>query len=288
MAALVRDFPGGSVHTVDLPYRLCSWAFDHPENVSLWVNKSQELVGWAVLQTPFWTLDLACRPEVEEHGLPQILAWGDFRARQILNTPQGHPSWSVKVFSTQADRIHTLETFGFVSQANIGEDSWTEVFMQHTGEIPEIHPPKGFVIRPLAGIDEVDAYVELHRSVFESRNMTREWRMRTLDRPEHHPDLDLVAVAPDGRLAAFFIGWMNQEPGGRVEGQIEPIGVHQDFRKMGLGGAILIEGLRRLKLHHAQDIYVITDNYRNAALDLYESAGFRVERDILIYRKNYE
>ena len=81
--------------------------------------------------------------------------------------------------------------------------------MQHAGGIPDIHPPEGFVIRPLGGIEEVDAYVDLHQSVFESRNMTREWRMRTLDRPEHDPDLDLVVVAPDGRLAAFFIGWLN-------------------------------------------------------------------------------
>ena len=52
-----------------------------PKISSLWVNERQELVGWAVLQTPFWTLDLACHPEVEEDLLPQILSWGDARAR---------------------------------------------------------------------------------------------------------------------------------------------------------------------------------------------------------------
>ncbi len=51
---------------------------------------------------------------------------------------------------------------------------------------------------------------------------------------------------------------------------------------------MLLEGLRRLCLHGASRIYVETDSYRNAALELYESVGFQTKRDILVYRKNYE
>jgi mycothiol synthase len=149
--------------------------------------------------------------------------------------------------------------------------------------------PAGFTIRPLMGrvASQVQAYVELHRAVFESRNMTVEWRTRTVSQPEYIADLDLVATAPDGRLAAFCIGWLDRNTE-KASGQIEPLGVCAGLRHLGLGRAILSEGLSRLQLHGASQIYVETDKHRNAALELYESVGFRTLQDVLVYRKDYE
>jgi len=65
----------------------------------------------------------------------------------------------------------------------------------------------------VAGASEVQDYVELHRAVFESTNMTHAWRARTLGCLGYLHDLDLVAVAPDGRLAAFCIGWLSVRVG---------------------------------------------------------------------------
>jgi ribosomal protein S18 acetylase RimI-like enzyme len=71
-------------------------------------------------------------------------------------------------------------------------------------------------------------------------------------------------------------------------GQIEPMGVHPAWRRLGLGGALLAEVLRRLYAHGAVEVYVETDNYRDATFALYESAGFLVEREVLVYRKDYQ
>ena len=49
----------------------------------------------------------------------------------------------------------------------------------------------------------------------------------------------------------------------------------------------LTEGLRRLHAHGAQNIYVETDSFRNTAFALYESVGFEVIQDVLVYRKDY-
>jgi len=67
-------------------------------------------------------------------------------------------------------------------------------------------------------------------------------------------------------------------------GQIEPLGVHPAHRQRGLGLALLCESVRRLHAHGAARVYVETDNYRNAALATYEAAGFRVEREVWVYR----
>jgi mycothiol synthase len=289
MIALAHVFPTDNLHVADLPYRLSSWAVDYPDNIGLWVNAEGQLLAWAVMQTPFWTIDYVYHPDAGTNLHQRILAWADHRARQVLDTPSGRPCWFVMVFASQTDRIRDLEEAGFVSQANVGEDSWSKVLMQRSAHIPvaDYALPAGFSVRPLAGENEVEAYVQLHRAVFESKNMTAEWRTRTLRRPEYLPDLDLVAVAPDGRLAALCVCWLDKESE-KPSGQIEPLGVHQDFRKSGLGRAILSEGLRRLYLCGADRVYVETDKYRNAALGLYEAVGFRVIRDVLVYRKDYD
>ena len=45
MAALVALQAADHLHTVDLPYRLSSWAFDEPENVALW-ETAEEASGF--------------------------------------------------------------------------------------------------------------------------------------------------------------------------------------------------------------------------------------------------
>ena len=65
------------------------------------------------------------------------------------------------------------------------------------------------------------------------------------------------------------------------------MGVHSDFRQLGLGRAILSEAVRRLVNLGVAHIDVETDSYRNAAFELYEAVGFRVIQDVLVYRQDY-
>jgi mycothiol synthase len=284
MTDLARQYPGDHLRVLDLPYRLSSWALDDPENARLWFAPGGDLLGWAVLQTPFWTMDLTCCPDAAPDLYLEMLAWADGRARQVAGTDWGRPSWFVNAFTDQAGLIHELEAAGFACQANVGEDSWSKVFMRRAAQLPvkDYRIPPGFTVRSLAGEAEVEAYVELHRAVFESKNMTVEWRRRTLQHPGYRLDLDVVVAAPDGRLAAFCVCWLNGQ-----NGQIEPLGCHVDYRRYALGRIALAEGLRRLQAAGAEHIYVETDNYRNTAMKLYEHVGFEVIRDVDVYRKDY-
>jgi mycothiol synthase len=286
MSALARQFPAGNLNVIDLPHRLCSWAFDDPDNVRLWFAENEELVAWAVLQTPFRTIDCGFNPDYEADLYPQILNWADERARTAVGTPSGRPAWFSMVFPGQVDRIHNLEKAGFLCQADAGEHSWSKVLLRRSGSTPVkgYPPPAGFIVRPLAGENEAQAYVDLHRSVFESKNMTVEWRKRILKHPAYKPDLDLVVEAPDGRLAAFCVCWFAES---LLAGQVEPMGCLADFRHSGLGRAVLSQGLHRLQSLGAQSIFIGTDNYRGAALRLYESFDFKLFREVLVYRKEY-
>lgn len=287
MAALARECFGDNLHVIDLPYRLSSWALDDPENIGLWFNEGPQLVAWAVLQAPFWTVDIVLDPRVEQSLYQDILDWADRRARAAVHTVYERPAWFVMVFSGQAGRIAGLVRAGFHCQAEVGEDSWSKVLMRRSVQTPVrvYRPPAGFIVRPLAGEKEVQGYVDLHQNVFESKNMTIDWRLRTLRHPGYRPDLDLVVEAPDGRLAAFCICWWDEAS---LAGQVEPLGCHKEFRRYALGRVALSEGLRRLQALGAKTIYVETDSYRDTAFQLYESFDFRVIQDVLVYRKDYE
>jgi ribosomal protein S18 acetylase RimI-like enzyme len=287
---LARAVRGVALHVVDLSYRLSSWALDEPDNVGLWVDERGRLAAWAVMQTPFWTVDYVYDPAGGAELHRRILAWADVRARQSLGGPSGRPAWFAMAFADQVERRQDLEAAGWACQAHVQADPWSKVLMARpaAAPLPALALPVGYVLRPLAGPGEIDAYVALHRAAFESTNMTVAWRARTLRQPQYDADLDLVAEAPDGSLAAFCVCWMDQAADGTVVGQVEPLGVHPAQRQFGLGRAVLLEGLRRLHARGAREVLVETDSYRDGALALYESVGFRTRRDVLVYRKDVQ
>jgi ribosomal protein S18 acetylase RimI-like enzyme len=73
--------------------------------------------------------------------------------------------------------------------------------------------------------------------------------------PQYRPELDLVAAAPDGQLAAFCVGWLSPED---RTAQIEPVGVAPGFQGLGLGRSLLLEMLARFRVLDAEQALVET------------------------------
>jgi ribosomal protein S18 acetylase RimI-like enzyme len=287
MLALARQYPEGNVHTVDLPYRLCSWALDNPDNAALWEDENGRLLAWAVLQTPFWKLDCALHPDAPAGAHRAILEWADRQAPRLLNTAYGRPAWFTPVRDQWTARRRELEAAGWQSQES-GEGAWSQVIFRLDADtaVPPCAPRPGFTVRPLRGAAEVPAYVALHRAVFQSANMTEPWRAATLRQPGYRPELDLVVEGPDGALVAFCILW-HTATGGAAIGQIEPLGVSPDARRYGVAWAIISEGIGRLRALGVDTIEVQTDDYRDNAYAFYQAVGFRVAERLPIYRKDY-
>jgi mycothiol synthase len=102
-------------------------------------------------------------------------------------------------------------------------------------------------------------------------------------------DESLWLVALDGDQRDQIAGlclcrpWGANEPG---LGWVEPLGVRSDWRKRGLGSALLRHGFRRLQERGfaAVGLDVDSENQTNAVA-LYERAGMHVHCRYLIYRK---
>lgn len=288
MLALAREHPTDAIHVIDLPYRLCSWALDNPDNVALWEDNAGRPLAWAVLQTPFWMLDYALRPDAPPNAHQIILEWAEGQATRLLDTPHGRPAWFTPVREGWIDRRRALEAAGWASRES-DENAWSQVIFRLDADtsVPPCKPRPGFTVRSLRGVAEVPAYVALHRAVFESANMTEPWRAATLRQPDYRPCLDLVVEAPGGELVAFCVLW-RAAVGGATVGQIEPLGVRVDARRYGVAWAIAAEGIRRLRALGVDYVEVHTDNYRDNAYAFYQALGFRVTERLLVYRKGFK
>ena len=181
-----------------------------------------------------------------------------------------------------------LERFGFLRQ----EESSLLYARSLEGDLPEPVPPPGFSIRPMGGADELAAYVALHQAAFGTDNMTVEYRQSIMSAPGYLPELDLVAAAPDGALAAFCMCQIFEDDkpraGGTKEGWTDPMGTHPDYRRLGLARALMLTGLRLLRGHGIDTALLGTSSTNTAMQRAAEETGFHVASNTLWYCRTVE
>lgn len=124
----------------------------------------------------------------------------------------------------------------------------------------------------------MDAWVTVHRAAFQSEWVTPVWRGSTLASTRYDQELDLVAVDPDGALAAYCLCWPAGSDGAA---QIEPIAVHPDHQGMGLATGLMHDCFRRLRERGTHEVRVMTDSTRTPSRRAHEPAGFRVAHTIV-------
>ncbi len=82
------------------------------------------------------------------------------------------------------------------------------------------------------------------------------------------------------RFAAYCLCWPDDQ--NRV-GEFEPVGVREEFRRRGLGGAVCRFALRRL--HEEGGRQAIVYCATGPACALYESVGFRIHASLVEYAR---
>ncbi len=123
----------------------------------------------------------------------------------------------------------------------------------------------------------------LHRAAFASARVSDVNYARVMSAPDYRADLDLVAVAADGRLAAFVLVWLEVALGVAV---CEPVGTHPAHRGRGLAKALLAEARARAFALGADTLAVAAFGGDPVTPELYRAAGFRrVDRSVA-YRRS--
>ncbi len=146
------------------------------------------------------------------------------------------------------------------------ESCWADMALSGTRRVPL---PPGFRFSSMAegldtaercrvqglGFDHVDP----------SEWMTPREYAKVREAPDYRPELDLVTVAPGGEYASCCIAWYDD---GNRAAFLEPVCTRPDFRRRGLGRAVVGEALRRAAELGAERAYV------GSTQDFYVRVGF--------------
>jgi ribosomal protein S18 acetylase RimI-like enzyme len=253
------------------------------EYIRLW-HDGDKLVGYAVLgEDP--SFDFQVLPEYEWCGIEtEAMAWAKTRL-DVLRKSNAQ-RWSGKFVSgarqDNPKRIAFLEQHGFQRG---GEFSEVNMLRSLDEPIPETVLPAGYQVRAVAESGETSNRAAAQREVWHPwtvGNVSVDDYAYFMRLPGYYRDLDMVAVAPDGVIAAYVNGWIDTV--NRV-GDFGPVGALPAYRRKGLTRAVLIECLRRMQSRGMNRVSVSTGVSNTAAIRLYESVGFKIVNQYLEYVK---
>jgi mycothiol synthase len=254
---------------------------DPKEHIRLW-HAGGQLVGYAILgEDP--SFDCQVLPEYAWRGIEnEALAWAETRLIELRKT--GAQGWDGPLVSgarqDDVKRITFLDQHGFQPG---GQFSEVNMLRALDGPIPEAILPSGCQVRAVAGTAECSSRAQIQREVWRPwtvGNVSDEDYAYFMRLPGYDRELDVVAIASDGAIAAYVNGWI--DPLNKI-GDFGPLGAHPSYRRQGFTRAVLLECLRRMQARGMNRVSVSTGVSNTPAIRLYESVGFKIVNKYLEY-----
>ncbi len=255
------------------------------EHIRLWHDAAGKLAGYAMLgEDP--SVDWQILPEYEWTGIEaEMLDWAETRLAELRQDDAQR--WSGHLVSgarqDDARRIAFLEQHGFRYS---GEFAEVNMLRSLAEPIPEPAAPAGCQVRAvLAEASEISNRAAAQREVWQPwtvGDVSDDDYAAFMRLPGYERELDVVAIAPDGVIAAYVNGWL--DPVNRI-GDFGPVGALPAYRRQGLTRAALLESLRRMQAAGMDRVCISTGVSNTPARRLYESIGFRIVNKYLDYVK---
>jgi ribosomal protein S18 acetylase RimI-like enzyme len=276
------NIPAHYVHVGDVNW----WLFypdqtaELPQRLFFWED-GDDVLGWCLLTPDEGYWDVFVHPRLYDTAQAEAMfAWAE---TQMTDRVRANGGDSVNVFwIAEHDRWRRawLENRGYTLRRL---DPTFERSL--AAPIPTAPLPEGFIIRSSMGEAEAESRARASYAAFQSKwdwDKYLQRRLTFMRSPVYDDDRDIVAVAPDGTIAAFCIIWLDAV---NKVGLFEPVGTHPDFQRLGLGRAVLHEGMRRMRAGGMETATVGTGHDNAAAVRLYPSVGFEVRHNECDYRK---
>jgi mycothiol synthase len=186
------------------------------------------------------------------------------------------------VFGGNGGRQDALRRLGF-ERYRVWDDVRERRLDEPIDVSGELSTVDGVVIRS-ATVDDADGLAAARNASFEEDWTGDQYRREVMGKAGYDPDREIVAVAPDGRIAAYTVYWTDTRNG---LGLFEPVGTHREFRRLGLGRAVMLHAMERMRSAGLVSVSVNHNADNEAARRLYESLGFvRIDQTYGFHRRN--
>jgi mycothiol synthase len=257
-------------------------------NWHLWHDATERLVAFARLHLTsveepgaaplsegrFW---LYVHPDMRRQGIEDaMIAWAETQTRTFAQTPGGSSCY--RLFTTaredKQERRDLLARQGFRPVRYF--------FTMHRSFATPLTPaavPAGFWIRPIQMPQDLAAYVALGNAAFAAhwhhQEETEDDLLHLMQDPGYRPELDFLAIGPTGDLAGFCTCTLDKLFLPKQSGLVLGLGTHPRYRGIGLGRALLLTGLHRLREQELLGAEISVDGENpTGAVRLYQSVGF--------------
>ncbi len=198
-----------------------------------------------------------CPAEASVHVSPTASA--RHRELAIQDLLAAAPWVSLEASRRDASLVATLRANGFRE----GDGPWSVQLWRNLDDLSDLDrrvAPDGYTIRrvDLADANDVEERVEVHRRSWEPARIKTLLGLEVtgteqrsgysmakheavMATPVYRRALDLVAAAPDGSLAAYGLGWLDEHHGSVL---LEPVGTDPAHGGLGLARAVCAQLLR--------------------------------------------
>jgi GNAT superfamily N-acetyltransferase len=228
-----------------------NWGKDHTAHGATWPRRlwfsGDELVAWGWARLPHQArrsdgsvrdvrgASLAYQVDPGHAGLiDEVIDWYDEVAAGLERT----------VVPTAADEfaLKRWTAHGYATDpGSLGDTgSWTQLNERDLTDVDEPVLPDGFRFRT-AGEAGPEAAVQAHVDAWAPSTFSAVSYAGLRRTAGYRDDLHILVQAPDATMAASTIMWFD-EANRTVE--FEPVGTHPDHRRLGLGRAMLLHGMR--------------------------------------------
>lgn len=233
------------------------------------------VIGFAMLwrrpEDANLVLDYFVHPGYDREGLiSDILKWGIRRARVIAKEKQRPLTLFAGELNLEGYSQVALAAQGFSAVAVDPQRHNVYFARSLENRIPEPRLSRGYTIRSLKGVDELEEYERLYGFA----GVSAEHRREMIESEEYG---HLVVTNATGKLEAYCehsISRAEWERGAERVGWIDYVGVQAEERGKGLGKALLLAALKNLRGWGADVAMLVTISDNVSATSLYRKVGF--------------
>jgi GNAT superfamily N-acetyltransferase len=280
IAATRLDLVNGETMFGELAW---NWGKGHADHAANWPRRlwfdGGDLVAWGWAFLPHQTrrsdgsvknvtgasLTYQVHPDHPEL-VDEVIDWFDATAAGLER--------AVTACAADEFALKRWEAHGYLPDADALGDtgSWTQLNERDLAEVETPVLPNGYRFRTA---DEVgpEAAVQAHLDAWFPSSYSAEAYEGVRKTAGYRGDLHVLVEAPDGTMASSAIMWFDEA---NKSAEFEPVGTHPDYRRQGLGRALILHGLHRARAAGATHATVACKGApgRPAARGLYYSVGF--------------